>query len=58
MKIPISVFKRYFAILNDIKAGADIIGYKVIENNKTTFILGCHSILKTELAYINNLLNN
>jgi hypothetical protein len=57
MKMPISVFKRYFAILNDIKVGADIMGYKVIENNKTTLILGCHSILKTELAYINSLIN-
>jgi hypothetical protein len=57
MKMPISVFKRYFAILNDIKVGADIMGYKVIENNKTTLILGCHSILKSELAYINSLIN-
>ena len=57
MKMPISVFKRYFAILNNIKAGAEIMGYKVIENNKTTLVLGCHSILKSELNYINSLIN-
>lgn len=58
MKMPISVFKRYFAILNDIKAGDDIMGYKVIENNNTNFILGCHNIPKNELIYISNLINN
>lgn len=57
MKMPINVFKRYYSNLDNIKKGDDIIGYKVIENNKNSFILGCHNILKTELSYINNLLN-
>lgn len=57
MKMPINVFKRYFPILNDIKPGADIMGYKVLENNKENFVLGCHNILKSELIYINSLLN-